>query len=1327
VGDICSLRSVSEAAVLETLRVRFARDEIYTAVCQGILLAVNPARDVSSVYSTEVQDQYAGATDVSALPPHVYRVAQAALLNLHLPDAKDQAVLISGESGAGKTESTKHILSFLVGPACRTDGGGHIFQKALSANIVLEAFGNATTTQNSNSSRFAKWLDIRASHAGARLQVHGCQLTHYLLETARVCGHAPGERNFHILYQLLQAPAELLAELRLEADSASYAYLRPSGSEQFQPNHGDWLQTLDTGASGSCVFGRNPEVESVRQALAIFRVEPSLEKEIFRILAGILHLGNCEFETVDDVCQLVAEGPARCAAELLGVAPESLMDCLLTVRRQIRHEETKSPTTPAQARSMRDGLAQLLYGHLFNWLLRRMNRELLQAVELAPPEGFESHSSVRVRSLGILDIAGFERFERNSLEQLLINLSNEYLQQSFNLHVFKSEQRDCLSEGIAVDTINFSDNQDCLDLIAGAHGGGAAERILRPKAPGILDLLDEEAAVPRATEERFVAKITATFAPNSGTSRGGHARFVKPRFAESSFTVKHFAGVVKYDCEGWLQKNSGKPPAQAVQLVAGSQLQLVQDAAASEVTVKMTPRSAPSAIREEAAKDLGLSLEPTEGAQQSRRGRRAQSSSHLFRVSLRALMERINASNISFIRCIKPKANLQDVSRVLHAPKVLQQLHAGGILEAIRIRQRGYSSRWPFAEFMQRYGCLARAAGVDTATTGRALTLRELVGGLLRLLSHRGHDDSNTQVIILGKSKVLAKAAAAHFLEVQRARVFEDFATLVQRSARTLLSRQQLVTLAKAHWEVQQKARSCPSSPRRQLLSHELPLESGSQPASSSSSAPRVSPRMVQDVNFQTPRGACLVSAKSASFQSAATVVRSPEVSAAKVEAHSHEELADCKERFAMRRAMFERAATPKDECKRMPRATSVRQSEPRRGRFSNVSGALVRQRVLFESSSKDSPSKPSPRKHRGSEPKESQPTWKVKILEALSEAIANRELPALVAAIKRAEQAHLTEAQLRDARAALLEIRRAAAPSLLEEALRSQDISQLSRAISEGEAAGLEEQLLLQARLTLTRLQADEALHHATEELEKSEAFPSALVEKRKMAALQAALEQGRIAGASDESFDAGRRALETAQARIDLREALRTTDLLTVKEALQRGIAAGLEGPLVHDALRATLEMASEEAAQSGDSEMLQVAIEQAEAMGPVSPLTALHEAIAQASRTLARLWMNSRDPGVLQTAMEMGRMAGLSAEELANAMRMRMQLIAEASAAAAGTAGLEASVERSGLECAICFEAQAPTSVMPCCGREGSSLRVCTECLIRMGTCPFCRTSL
>ncbi|XP_022953483.1 myosin-6-like [Cucurbita moschata] len=517
VDDMTKLAYLHEPGVLHNLKLRYDINEIYTYT-GNILIAVNPFTRLPHLYDSYMMAQYKGAA-LGELSPHPFAIADAAY-RLMVNEKKSQSILVSGESGAGKTESTKLLMRYLAYMGGRAAAEGRsVEQQVLESNPVLEAFGNAKTVRNNNSSRFGKFVEIQFDQGG---RISGAAIRTYLLERSRVCQVSDPERNYHCFYMLCAGPPEDVKKYKLE-NPRSFHYLNQSNCYE--------LDEIDDAK----------EYIATRKAMEVVGISSDEQDGIFRVVAAILHLGNIEFAKGKEADSSVPKDEKswfhlKTAAELFMCDEKALEDSLCKRVIVTRDENITKWLDPTAAALSRDALAKIVYSRLFDWLVDKINNSIGQD----PDSKF---------LIGVLDIYGFESFKTNSFEQFCINLTNEKLQQHFNQHVFKMEQEEYTKEEIDWSYIDFVDNQDILDLI-------------EKKPGGIIALLDEACMFPRSTHETFAQKLYQTFK--------NHKRFSKPKLSRSDFTIAHYAGDVTYQTDLFLDKNKDYVVAEHQALLSAS-------------------------------------------------------------------------------------------------------------------------------------------------------------------------------------------------------------------------------------------------------------------------------------------------------------------------------------------------------------------------------------------------------------------------------------------------------------------------------------------------------------------------------------------------------------------------------------------------------------------------------------------------------------------------------------------------------------------------------------------------------------------------------------
>ncbi|XP_077514551.1 unconventional myosin-VIIa ck isoform X2 [Amblyomma americanum] len=541
VEDMISLGDLHEAGILRNLLIRYNENLIYTYT-GSILVAVNPYQ-ILPIYTAEQIKLYKDKK-IGELPPHIFAIGDNAYTNMKRFHV-NQCVIISGESGAGKTESTKLILQYLAAIS-----GQHswIEQQILEANPILEAFGNAKTIRNDNSSRFGKYIDIHFNKQGV---IEGAKIEQYLLEKSRIVSQAQYERNYHIFYCMLSGLSkEDKAKLEIQ-DASKYHYLTQGGSITCE--------------------GRDDAAEfaDIRSAMKVLMFSDHEIWDILKILGIVLHLGNIKYKPrlIDnlDAVEIIGAGSVQSAAKLLEVNQQHLMDAL-TTRTIFAHGDTVVSTMSVeQSRDVRDAFVKGIYGRMFIWIVNKINSAIYK------PKSATGHYRT---SIGVLDIFGFENFAVNSFEQFCINYANENLQQFFVRHIFKLEQEEYNLECINWQHIEFVDNQDCLDLIA-------------VKPMNIMALIDEESKFPKGTDQTLLNKLHKT--------HGTNKNYLKPKSdINTAFGLSHFAGVVFYDARNFLEKNRDTFSADLIQLIQVSNNKFLQNLFVNDIgmgtdTRKKTP------------------------------------------------------------------------------------------------------------------------------------------------------------------------------------------------------------------------------------------------------------------------------------------------------------------------------------------------------------------------------------------------------------------------------------------------------------------------------------------------------------------------------------------------------------------------------------------------------------------------------------------------------------------------------------------------------------------------------------------------------------------
>ncbi|XP_043398482.1 unconventional myosin-VI isoform X7 [Chelonia mydas] len=660
VEDNCSLMYLNEATLLHNIKVRYGKDRIYTYVA-NILIAVNPYFDIPKLYSLETIKKYQGKS-LGTLPPHVYAIADKAFRDMKVLKMS-QSIIVSGESGAGKTENTKFVLRYLT----ESYGTGQdIDDRIVEANPLLEAFGNAKTVRNNNSSRFGKFVEI---HFNEKNLVVGGFVSHYLLEKSRICVQGKEERNYHIFYRLCAgAPEDIRQKLYLSSPD-NFRYLNRGCTRYFATKDTDKqiLQNrkspeyLKAGSLKDPLLDDHGDFNRMCTAMKKIGLDDEEKLDLFRVVAGVLHLGNIDFEEAGStsggcILKNKSSQSLECCAELLGLDQDDLRVSLttrvmLTTAGGTKGTVIKVPLKVEQANNARDALAKTVYSHLFDHVVNRVN-------QCFP---FETSSFF----IGVLDIAGFEYFEHNSFEQFCINYCNEKLQQFFNERILKEEQELYQKEGLGVNEVHYVDNQDCIDLI-------------EAKLVGVLDILDEENRLPQPSDQHFTSMVHQKHKEHFRLSIPRKSKLTVHRNIrdDEGFIIRHFAGAVCYETTQFVEKNNDALHMSLESLICESKDKFVRELFESTTNNNKDPK-------QKAGKLSFISV------------------GNKFKTQLNLLLEKLRSTGSSFIRCIKP--NLKMTNHNFEGGQILSQLQCSGMVSVLDLMQGGFPSRASFHELYNMY------------------------------------------------------------------------------------------------------------------------------------------------------------------------------------------------------------------------------------------------------------------------------------------------------------------------------------------------------------------------------------------------------------------------------------------------------------------------------------------------------------------------------------------------------------------------------------------------------------------------------------------------
>ncbi|KAL3836178.1 hypothetical protein ACJMK2_021620 [Sinanodonta woodiana] len=672
--DLSQLDQLNNKIILNVLKKRYEKDVIYTN-CGDILIALNPCKDLPIFGETE-HSQYDWVNFADVPAPHVFHTAARAFRRMRESET-DQVIIVSGESGAGKTESTKFMVKHFV-HMCRSDNK-ELHQKIIKVNPLLEAFGNAKTHMNHNSSRFAKYLELSFSETW---DLTGVIIRDYMLEKSRVVHRSANEGNFHAFYSLFHgASKETLKDLSLEKHVSSYRIM------QSDPD------SLIAEARYKEMYKEQNKV------LQQIETDPQV---VDALLAAVIHLTEIKFtesSTVAGAADLTDLEQVVYASELLSLKAEDLVEALLSTKMTIRGDEIRRNKGPQQAAEGRDALAKMLYERTFQWLVRQINADLHPN-----RKGFG-----QLLSTSILDIAGFEMLPVNSLEQLCINIVNERLQNFMNERLFRFELQTYTDEGIDVGNVAFENNDVLIAFLTKPHNS-------------VLAILDEQSTLQQGSEIAFVRQLTEKY-KDSGI-------YIPPIADRPEFTVRHFAGKVTYNAAGFIEKNRDLLSTELKDCMKSSQDEFISDLftvkrgptgtisatvynygkSRREMAVRVLPTGASK--REQKVTDLRKSLScffkkkleaPSGviGLQQIASSKQHKTVVSHFKSSLLQLLDKMSRAEHLFVRCLKPNEDLRQND--FTDDVVSEQLKYNGISEMAKIRRMGFTYRRTYEEFVSRY------------------------------------------------------------------------------------------------------------------------------------------------------------------------------------------------------------------------------------------------------------------------------------------------------------------------------------------------------------------------------------------------------------------------------------------------------------------------------------------------------------------------------------------------------------------------------------------------------------------------------------------------
>jgi len=757
VDDMVDLAYLHEAAILYNLKARHSNAKPYSRVAD-IVIAVNPYQWLTDLYSEKVRMHYAqkivwddNDNDPRVgLPPHIYEISSLCYKGLSL-ERLNQSILVSGESGAGKTETVKicmnHIATVQQDPNDKLDGMSPVVQRILDSNPLLEAFGNAKTRRNDNSSRFGKYIVLQFDHMKdgpkPRTALAGSTCEVYLLEKSRVVFHETVERTYHIFYQLIGAPDAMKAEI--------WTGLKGTNCDSFSYIGKPPVDKIEGKLDGD-------HFHDTKAALELVGIKGESYITLFRAISAVLQLGELKFApkpSNEEETIITSTKEFKDLVDLLG-CDEIILSKAFTERTiKARGDEFKVPLKAEVSKESANAFAKEIYAKIFLWLVRALNDAT------CAENNWAGGTSVEYGVIGLLDIFGFESFPTNGFEQLCINYCNEKLQQKFTSDIFRTVQEEYKAEGLDLAEIKYDDNSDVLELIEGKFG--------------MIKQLNEECVRPKGNDEAFVVKTLQS-------NKNVPCLIQKRTFSRIEFGIHHFAGIVVYTAQDFTIRNTDTLP---------QDLQQAAKACSNEIIAKHLQNSSSS----NQAKKSDASAASRSTPRRSRSSLVADTVMTQFKSQLTSLMKGLNKTQSRYIRCVKP--NTKKKKLLMEHVTTLEQLRCAGVVAAVTISRSAYPSKLEYADVIHRYAML-NTNKPKNGYKDEAIEIEAILGKVLEKFEKKKKNGSISKAYAVGKTKIYFKGGCLEFLESQRGKVWHKWAVKIQSPARGWIVRWRLTRAARA-------------------------------------------------------------------------------------------------------------------------------------------------------------------------------------------------------------------------------------------------------------------------------------------------------------------------------------------------------------------------------------------------------------------------------------------------------------------------------------------------------------------------------------------------